>query len=123
MNATPREPRVPVGLLREAARRAVDASSSHQVAGQIGMSAPGLRKFIAGSDPHPATLKKLAEWYVRHSVSTHQIDPDTVAAALTILVDGLPETEQASIRRTVLELLREAHGRLGTKPPVWLSEG
>ncbi len=123
MSGTPQDPRVPVGMLREAARRAVEATSSHQVANAVGMSALGLRKFIAGTDPHPATVRKLATWYVRHAAASQELNAETAAAALTLLVDSYPPEDRERVRRGLLDVLREAHGRLGTKPPSWLSEG
>lgn len=122
MSATP-ELRVPVAALREAVRRAVAATSGHQVAAAIGISQGGVRKFVSGSEPHPATVRKLAEWYVRYAADTQHLDADTAAAALTLLVDGYPAKDQEVVRRGLLDVLREAHGRLGTKPPPWLADG
>lgn len=122
LSDTSREPAVPVSMLRDAARRAAEATSSRQVARAVKMSALGLRKFIAGSEPHPATVRKLAEWYVRHAADTRALDANTAAAALALLVDGYPEKERERVRQGLLDVLREAHGRVGTKPPPWVSE-
>lgn len=121
MSGAPREPRMSVDVLRAAAQRAVDASSSHQVAKAVEMSALGLRKFLRGAEPHPGTVTKLTRWYVRHAAEHGHIDAETIAAALVVLLDGYPENERESVRREILGLLRETHRKLGTHPPGWLA--
>jgi AcrR family transcriptional regulator len=121
MSDTP-NPRVPVEALREAGRRAPPPTSTHRVAAEVGMSQGGIRKFLAGSEPHPGTLRKLAEWYVRHAAVSREIDAETVEAALLVLLDSYPEKERGKVRESVLRVLREAHRKAGTDPPGWLVE-
>lgn len=112
-------PRLPVSVLRTAAQRAVDATSLRTVAEAIGMSHPGLSKFLAGGEPRPATVRKLVEWYVRHAAP---LDEDTTEAALALLLHSYPESERERVRRGLLDVLRAGYERTGTKPPGWLAD-
>lgn len=77
---------------------------------------------MKGSEPHPATLRKLAAWYVPYAAGSQSLDADTAAAALTLLVDDYPEVERELVRVSLKEVLREAHRRGGTAPPAWLAD-
>jgi hypothetical protein len=121
MSATP-TPRLPVALLREAVRRAAESTSTHQVAEAIGMSQGGVRKLLAGAEPHAATVLKLTSWYVRQAAHAHELDADTAAAALALLVDAAPAGERESLRRALVRQMRDAHTRGGAEPPAWLRD-
>lgn len=111
MSATPVR-RVPVPVLREAVRRAAAATSTHQTAKSIGLSQAWLRKFLNGAEPQAATLDTLHAWHARYV-------RENIDMAIEILVDALSAGEQErrdSVRRVVLELLREAQRKLGTDP-------
>lgn len=115
-------PPVAVAALRDAVRRAVAASSTRAVAAEIGISQPGIRKLLAGANPHAATVRKLLLWYLKPGTGGGA-DAETAGAALALLVDGFPLAEQERVRRALVDVLREAHGRLGTDPPPWLADG
>ncbi|HEX5726123.1 MAG TPA: hypothetical protein VFX98_11695 [Longimicrobiaceae bacterium] len=111
----------PPGLdvLRESVRTAVAASSLRSVAEQIGLSHRGLGLFLNGSEPRPATVRKLREWYVRHGAETHAVSEDTVATALALLFDEVPENVRERATAEVLDVVRRAYREAGMKPPKW----
>lgn len=113
-------PSLPVSRLREAAQRAVDASSLRAVAEAVGISHPGLMKFLDGSEPHPATLTKLMRWYLR--ASAVPLDEETALAAIELLVRSVPEPERERVRAGLLDVLREGHRKRGNDPPPWLAD-
>lgn len=116
-------PILPVPVLREAVRRAVEASSARAVAEAVGLSHRGVLLFLGGSEPHAKTVRKLSEWFVRNAAEMGLVDAETASAIVTLLVSGLPEGDREGVRADLLNLLREAHRRSGTDPPAWLAEG
>lgn len=113
---------IPVSTLREAVRRAVAASSTRAVGEAVGMTHRAVQQFMAGTNPHASTVRKLAAWYVRHAAETQELDADTATAAISLLVSGYPEVERELVRAGLMEVLREAHRKLGTDPPAWLAD-
>jgi hypothetical protein len=111
------EPPVPLRVLRDAVVRAVAASTVRAVASEVGISHPGLMKFVAGAKPQTVTMRKLLIWYVRQSVT---MDEGTATAAITMLVNGYPQHEREDVRKRLFEVLREAHTAAGREPPDWL---
>lgn len=118
----PSLPSIPVPRLREAARRAVERSSSHEVGKALGLSAPAVRNFIGGAEPRPATLRKLTAWYVREAAAAHELDAETAGAALALLLEGVPASRRAEGIRKVLVAIREVHAEGGVPTPVWATE-
>lgn len=113
--------RVPVEKARQAAQRAVDATSLRHVAREIGLSPTGLQHFLQGGEPYAKSLQKLGDWYIRRAATAgHGAERDTVEAALTLLLLSLPDADRGAVREQVLAVLREAHERTGTPPPDWL---
>lgn len=110
----------PLEPLREAVRRAVERSSVLATASSIGMSAPGLRNFLAGGTPRRSTFRKLTSWYVRQAASDSDVSDETVQAALALMLDGVPERGQRDATRMVLDTLRAAFEKHGTPIPSWL---
>jgi hypothetical protein len=115
------EPRVPVATLRDAVRQAVERTSSHAVAREVGMSAPSLRDFIAGSEPRTSTARKLMAWYVRRHEIHGSLDAATADAALGLLVEHIPLDQRDQAHRRVLDLLRRITGEAGVSCPPWIS--
>jgi hypothetical protein len=106
-------------VLRESVRRAVAASSLRSVAAQIGVTHRTVGKLLGGTPPQEKTLRKLREWYVRHAAETHDVSGEAIAAALELLMDGLPEKSRSETEQVLLDVLRQAHRKAGTKPPEW----
>jgi hypothetical protein len=108
----PRAP-ISVSVLREAVRKAVAATSTHQTAKAIGLSQGWLRKFLDGAEPYAGTVELLREWHERDT-------RERALAALETLVDLVAGSEDERVREELLDVLRNAHKRLGTTPPGWL---
>ena len=89
-------------------------------ASSIGMSAPGLRNFLEGGTPRRATFRKLSDWYVREAASAGDVSDETIEAALTLMLEGVPESGRADAARIVLDALRTAHQKHGAPVPGWL---
>ncbi|HEX6369070.1 MAG TPA: hypothetical protein VF006_09055 [Longimicrobium sp.] len=119
MSAAP-EPHISIAALREAIRRAAKETSTHRVAEEIGISQGGVRRLLAGSNPHPATIRKLTRWWVRVASAAAYLDEDTANAAIELLAGDYPEGQRDGVRAGLRDLLREAHRRAGTEPPDWL---
>jgi hypothetical protein len=109
-----------VEVLRESARQAADASSLRLVAGQVGMSARGLLKFLDGSLPRRQTLLKLRDWYVRHAVREGGISEDTALAALAALTEGIPPRMVVRAVGNLIATARENYHDAGADQPAWI---
>jgi cytochrome P450 len=105
---------VHVARMRGAMRGAVGASSLRTVADEVEMSEAWVRRFLAGANPHPGTRQKLEAWYAR-------VRAERANEALAALVEDLPEGRRERVREDLLEVLRDAHRKLGTDPPGWLA--
>lgn len=117
-------PHVPLERLRQAAQRAVDELSLRKVAIQVGLSPMGLSLFLKGStEPFNPTVRKLVEWYVRDAASRRGLDEATALAALSLLLDGMPEPEASATRERLIAILREGYTNSGETPPEWLAKG
>jgi hypothetical protein len=111
-----------VDVLRESVRRASEATSLRAVADQIGLTHRSVRMFLDGSEPRPATIRKLREWYVRHAAETHAVSEETAAAALALLFEEVPESIRDRATGDVLDVVRRAYREAGMKPPGWVKE-
>lgn len=118
MSGSPDSP-VAVSVLREAARRAVAASSIRSVAKGIGVSHGAVVKFLDGAKPQAATMRKLGVWYLRQAGGAH-LDEEAATLALNLLVSGFPEGEREGLREQLLEVLRGSHRAAGREPPEWM---
>ncbi len=108
------EGRASVDTLRQAASWSVSAASLRQTAREVGMSPSGLQKFLDGSGPHPATRKKLEQWYLRGG---RVPDVQSVLSSLGVLVQDLPPAERIQAMDRALVALEQS--RTG-KPPSWV---
>lgn len=97
-------PKFGIGTVREAVRQRVDSSSLRAVATEIGMSWSGLRSFLQGGSPHPATREKLIAWYAdardREELASARDDID---AAIDLLGLYVRKVRGAAARRRRLE--------------------
>ncbi|HEY0017183.1 MAG TPA: hypothetical protein VGC13_12815 [Longimicrobium sp.] len=117
----PPSPHVPLEAIREAARRAVAEISLRAVARSIPMSPMGLQHFVNGTRPYRSTLRKLTAWYVNRGASRGEFSEETAQAALAILLDGIPEGQQADARAALLDRLTKLHEDANTEVPAWLA--
>jgi hypothetical protein len=113
---------IPVETLRRAAALAVARTSLRRVAGQMKMAPSWLDGFLAGriSDLRVQTQKKLRDWYLREVAGLAEVEPETAAAALGVLVEGLvAEAERGSAAAELVAVLERAYARHGPLPG-WL---
>lgn len=106
-------------VLRAAVRTAVHSSSQRIVAEQIGLTHRGLAKFLDGSTPRENTRRKLRDWYVREGVHGGGVTPETVHAAVDVLLADLPEAERGRAASELLQAVREMYRRAKMEPPAW----
>jgi hypothetical protein len=117
---TPPEHTVPVEVIREAVSRAAGATSARAVARDSGLSERGVRYFVSGGTPRPATLRKLTEWYIREAASAGELDATTVDAALSLLLGDMPEPQRTETRTALVDDIRWGYKQAGRAPPAWL---
>jgi hypothetical protein len=117
---TPPRRRVSVEELREAAARAVADTSLRKVATAVDMSPTGLRSFLDGGDAYSATRRKLDQWYVRETAREWGASDETAAAALSILLQRVPDERAPALRKRILGILRDDFHARGEPPPGWL---
>ncbi len=113
---------VPVEELRSALRQRAEEVSLRGVAREVGMSYKGIEKIIAkpGTDPQPASLRKISDWYIRRSAAVdEEPSPETVRAALATLIHHLPVGSQVEAARRLLSTLEEVTTAAGIAPPGW----
>ncbi|MBV9109493.1 MAG: hypothetical protein JO306_08820 [Gemmatimonadetes bacterium] len=116
----PPDRRTPVEAIRQAARLATEATSLRAVARAIGMSPMGLKHFLEGRRPYSATLRKLNVWFVAHSAQELSFGEEPARAALTLLLDGIPEEGRDEAAGMLLDDLWRTHRHFGSRPPAWL---
>lgn len=118
------EPRVPVSVLRQAAREAMERTSSRAVARDVDMSPLGLREFIAGAEPRSATIRKLTAWYIRQREhgGDAPLDVDTADASIALLLQHIPSQHRVKVRAALLDLIESKGHQVGATPPAWLNQ-
>ena len=116
-----RERVVPVDTLREAARAYAEATSQRQAARDIGLSGTGFRAFLNGGEPHPGTIRKLTEWFVRQQDERGgEVSSEAAQAALSLLVAHLAPGEREDAARHLLGVI-ETLGEGRAQPPRWIA--
>ncbi len=108
--------------LREAAETHVQNTSLRQVARDVGMSPMGLKKFLEGTAPYSATVRRLRSWYVRHVAEPSRIHVEDATAALDVLVHELTPAPRRQTALTVLNAVGRGYEESGRPKPEWLSE-
>ncbi len=118
------EPRIPVRVLRQAAREAMERTSSRAVARDVDMSPLGLREFIAGAEPRSATIRKLTAWYIRQREhgSDAPVDAETAEAAIAFLLEHIPAQHRGDVRAALIGLIDSEGKRQDAAEPAWMSE-
>lgn len=100
--------------------QAVELSSVRRVAVAIGTSHEGLRRFLNGGKPYPATLQKIVGWAERAWQGREEAEPVQEAGldAFDTLTRGLPPEAKARVREAVRRALKES----GEAPPPCLAD-
>lgn len=86
-----------IETVREAARRRVAETSLRELADEIPMSFSGLRSFLKGGTPQPATRAKLVAWYA-HSRGGKRVSKRDVEAALSLIKAYIAEAPTPQLR-------------------------
>jgi hypothetical protein len=67
------------------------------------MSWKWVDKFLGGSKPQAATMRKLTEWYIRWAENREDLpSPETLRAAAALLVRHLPPPRQLEAAQRVV---------------------
>jgi predicted DNA-binding transcriptional regulator AlpA len=113
---------VPVEVLREFARGEAELSSIRAAAEDAGVNRSSLHKFItAGTMPHPRVRRLLALWYLRRRQGVDEVELfRPYVAALTILLDNMPEPSLGHVRMAVLESIEQGYTAVAEEPPPWV---
>ena len=116
--ASPESP-VPLELLLQTLQREVEQASLRRVSVDLGRSPNAIRNLLAGARPNTSTVQKLNAWFLKLS-RPPELSPAAAQAALDLLTQGFPETDQIGVSFAVLELVRERHRKNGTPHPEWI---
>lgn len=120
MPAGPEQQLMPI--IRTEVRERIERTSLRAVARDIGITASGLLKFTAGSQPYRKTIRKLEAWYMRQPGRTPERgespSADTVAAAIRILALLPPAPRRAEFVDAILKQVNEA----APTDPAWRQE-
>jgi hypothetical protein len=69
--------------LQVAAREKVERTGLRAVAREMGLSAPSLSRFLEGSCPREATLRKIREWYFSEAAArVGDVSPEAARTAV-----------------------------------------
>lgn len=88
------------------------------------MSPSGLQKFRDGALPYAATRRKLERWYVREAAQygLGGLGAGSALAALQILTQDLPPSQESQMAGEILDLLEAAYRQRRQRPPAWIGE-
>lgn len=86
-----------IETVRQAVRERVAETSLRAVADEVPMSFSGLRFFLRGGTPQPATRAKLVAWFSR-SRRTARVSAQDVDAALDLLAAYIAEGGSTQLR-------------------------
>jgi hypothetical protein len=119
--SAPRKSPASLDSIRDTVVRAIERTSLRQTAVDVGLTARGLSRFLAGAPPRASTVRKLREWSVRNAAKNEGASAETAAAALALLVEWLPaEQRDDAADALVSELERRAKAG-GVAVPRWLA--
>jgi hypothetical protein len=116
------ELRVPTDVLRREAGLAVDASSLRAVAGEMGMSAMGLRSFIQGGrTPQDRTLRKVTLWHAGRAAARQAEGEEAARSVLTVLAGLYPQADRPRVLGNFLGQMEREFRASRMAPPPWLA--
>lgn len=113
---------IPLQVLRDFVRTRAEATSLRQVAAEMGLGRTTLHSFVNDeTKPHPRVRRIIALWYL----DWLQMAPDMdlvrpYAAALDVLIQGMPERQRRGAVEIVLDGLESGFASDGESPPRWV---
>jgi transcriptional regulator with XRE-family HTH domain len=121
MNAGRRSvPTLPVPILRDAVARETSTLSLRKAAREIAVSPNGLRNFLKGSVPHPATRAKLEQWLTARARGSRPPSIGRLIRLVGELSTDLSPGQAAQLGRDIAELLSRAYEARRLGPPRWV---
>jgi hypothetical protein len=109
--------------LRALARRFTYASSLRHVAGLVGMSPEGLRRFLDGGTPAPRTRRRLVTLSRMEAVEEDGMADASARVALACAVGHLPAAERYAAARELREVVARRSRAAGVAVPGWVRGG
>ncbi len=111
-------------MLLSAVRGLTEAVGYRKAAAAVGMSSGGLYQLLAGTDPHPGTIRKLTLWYVRVVAEggAEDISADTGRAALAVLCGHLPPGRREAAEFALLDQIERTTAGARIPLPKWAAE-
>jgi len=109
-------------MLRDAIAREVVASSLRGVAGEMSVSANGLRSFLNGAMPRRATRVKLESWLATRGQVTRPPNVRQFVHLLSELSGDLPPQQAMQLGRRVVDLLIDTYEARRLASPRWVKD-
>ncbi|HEV2750426.1 MAG TPA: hypothetical protein VGV12_07885 [Gemmatimonadales bacterium] len=123
MNAGRRSvPTLPIPIVRDAIARETVGLSLRKASAEIAISPNGLRNFLKGSVPHPATRGKLERWLAARGKSSRPPHIGQLVRLLNELASDLSPGQAAQLGRDVADLLARAYEARRLGAPRWVLE-
>jgi len=123
MNAGRRSvPTLPVPILRDAVARETAGLSLRRAAGEITVSPNGLRNFLNGSVPHPATRAKFERWLSVRGRGSRPPSIGQLVRLVSELAAELSPGQAAQLGRDIADLLARAYDVRRQGAPRWVVE-
>lgn len=123
MNAGRRSvPTLPVPILRDAVARETAGLSLRRAAGEISVSPNGLRNFLKGSVPHPATRAKFERWLAVRGRGSRPPSIGQLVRLVSELAAELSPGQAAQLGRDIGDLLARAYEVRRQGAPRWVVE-
>lgn len=113
---------IPLDVLRDFVRSQTERTSIRQAAVEAGVGRTTLHAFVyAVTKPHPRVLRVLGLWYIAKQNEAPDVDVvRPYAAALAVLLSGIPAYEQDAARTDAIAALQCIYE--GRAPlPRWLA--
>ncbi|HEX6373854.1 MAG TPA: hypothetical protein VF006_33305 [Longimicrobium sp.] len=109
--------------LRDTVAARAENTSLRRVAGEIGMSPTGLKKFLQGTDPYSPTLRRLRSWYVQYAaVQSGEVQLEDASAAINVLLHDVAPAARRGMASRVIGALALGYKETGRDSPAWLSD-
>jgi hypothetical protein len=108
---------VPLEVLLDALRRAVEAGSYRAVAKEAKLAPRALKMLVEGETtaPRSKTLRLLRAWFARELAGANH----AAVAVVQELLAGLPVSAHGAGASAIAKTVIDLHERSGVEPPAW----